>query len=212
MRKGPAPKFDHEAALRMRSEGATLQAVADHFGVSPAAVWRVTAPGGRETFTAYKRRQQQQGTCQECGGPCSSNLSKPARLCAECEAFSRILVREEEAWCGDCKAWLPKDRFGKASDRRGVRGLCRSCETARRRNYRERNRSRDNMVQRAHKRVRRAVASGELVRPKFCEDCGAAPARIEGHHEDYSKPLEVDWLCGRCHRQRHRVVRSDAVT
>ena len=211
MRKGPAPKFDHESAKRMREDGASLAKVAARFGVSPAAVWRVTAPRGRETFAENVRRRQQQGTCQECGGPCSSNGSSPAKLCAECAAFAKVLVREGEAWCSDCEAWLPKERFTRESSRRGVRGTCRNCDTARRRAYRHRHSARHRVVDRAHKAVRAAVRRGELIRPKFCEDCDGAPARIEAHHEDYSKPLEVDWLCRLCHQKRH-VVRSDAVT
>lgn len=35
-----------------------------------------------------------------------------------------------------------------------------------------------------------------------CEKCGA-PSRHK-HHEDYSKPLDVTYLCIRCHRQRHK--------
>lgn len=26
---------------------------------------------------------------------------------------------------------------------------------------------------------------------------------MQGHHPDYSKPLEVEWLCPRCHGARH---------
>ena len=33
-----------------------------------------------------------------------------------------------------------------------------------------------------------------------CEMCGAD---AQAHHEDYSKPLEVRWLCPVHHRQRH---------
>ena len=37
---------------------------------------------------------------------------------------------------------------------------------------------------------------------KPCEICGAEKA--EAHHDDYSKPLEIRWLCFKCHRQWHK--------
>lgn len=48
--------------------------------------------------------------------------------------------------------------------------------------------------------VRRAIASGKLVRQP-CEVCKAEPAH--GHHDDYSKPLDVRWLCPAHHREHH---------
>ena len=44
-----------------------------------------------------------------------------------------------------------------------------------------------------------AIRYGQLVKPKECEGCGEV-LPLEGHHEDYSKPLEVVWLCNTCHR------------
>src|ERR1039458_7338116 len=38
------------------------------------------------------------------------------------------------------------------------------------------------------------------VKRQPCEVCGAQPA--EAHHEDYSKPLDVEWLCPTHHRER----------
>lgn len=35
-----------------------------------------------------------------------------------------------------------------------------------------------------------------------CEHCGAENAEM--HHEDYSKPLDVIWLCRRCHMAHHK--------
>lgn len=55
--------------------------------------------------------------------------------------------------------------------------------------------------------VANAVAAGVLVRPAHCTACGAVDARmrdgrtsIQGHHYlGYDRPLEVKWLCHRCH-------------
>ena len=54
----------------------------------------------------------------------------------------------------------------------------------------------------AHFAVSAAVKAGMLTRPEGCEKCGKG-GRIEGHHEDYSKPLSVLWLCSLCHRKEH---------
>lgn len=41
---------------------------------------------------------------------------------------------------------------------------------------------------------------GHLV-AQCCERCGSSGA--EKHHEDYAKPLEVNWLCRPCHLEMH---------
>lgn len=52
----------------------------------------------------------------------------------------------------------------------------------------------------AHKAVEYALKRGELTR-QSCERCGAA--KTHAHHDDYSKPLAVMWLCPPCHATRH---------
>lgn len=52
----------------------------------------------------------------------------------------------------------------------------------------------------ARRAVQSALRSGELVRQP-CERCGTEPAH--GHHDDYSQPLDVRWLCRRCHDEHH---------
>lgn len=56
--------------------------------------------------------------------------------------------------------------------------------------------------QAAGRAVLKAIQAGELVRPAVCSRCGGGK-RIEAHHPDYSKPLEVMWLCRRCHYHEH---------
>ena len=59
----------------------------------------------------------------------------------------------------------------------------------------------------AHILVGNAVRDG-LLQKKPCEVCGST-RRIHGHHEDYAKPLEVQWLCPKHHTDRHRVIDSE---
>jgi hypothetical protein len=55
----------------------------------------------------------------------------------------------------------------------------------------------------AHNAVNNAVRDGKMVVPKNCESCGAIQP-LHGHHDDYSKPYEVRWICQFCHSTWHR--------
>lgn len=52
----------------------------------------------------------------------------------------------------------------------------------------------------AHRALTKAIRSGLLIRIP-CELCGKE--QVEGHHEDYAKPLVVRWLCKQHHLEAH---------
>lgn len=53
-----------------------------------------------------------------------------------------------------------------------------------------------------------AIRIGKLT-PEKCWWCGSGD-HIHAHHEDYSKPLEIMWLCRNCHGRRHRGINEVA--
>ncbi len=54
--------------------------------------------------------------------------------------------------------------------------------------------------------LNRAVKKG-LVQKHPCKVCGKK--KVEGHHEDYTKPLEVIWLCRLHHAELHRKYKDE---
>jgi hypothetical protein len=50
----------------------------------------------------------------------------------------------------------------------------------------------------ARQAVANAIRDGRLVRQP-CEVCGSL--NVEAHHDDYSKPFDVRWLCFKHHRE-----------
>jgi len=59
----------------------------------------------------------------------------------------------------------------------------------------------------ARQQVSDAVRKGKLMRGS-CTVCGSYK-NIDGHHEDYSKPLDIVWLCKPCHKARHKQLKEE---
>lgn len=54
----------------------------------------------------------------------------------------------------------------------------------------------------AHQAVARAIKKGSITKPERCQVCGSCE-KLNAHHYDYQKPLEVVWLCIPCHKKIH---------
>lgn len=52
--------------------------------------------------------------------------------------------------------------------------------------------------------VNNALRDGRLKK-KDCELCGLD--KSQAHHEDYSRPLDIIWLCAGCHSKVHKYTR-----
>lgn len=136
--------------------------------------------------------------------------------------------------CGDSFDESAFNRNKSAPD--GLQSQCRACQSAVNRDWRQSNpdlalgqkrrwRHRLGPVRRArlrrewqlgnrekeiaHQAVARALRRGDLVRPEACSQCGRT-GRIQGHHADYARQLDVEWLCPRCHGIRHYDLQREA--
>lgn len=134
--------------------------------------------------------------------------------------------------CGNCGRVKVQDDFPRdRSKADGRHSVCRDCKSLYDADYRGRNHEKlaaakkaERLAdpQRVYARVRRhekrypekdkarrdfhhALEAGRVIKPTECERCGARPRPydLHGHHADYSKPLEVEWLCRDCHEAEH---------
>jgi hypothetical protein len=61
---------------------------------------------------------------------------------------------------------------------------------------------------RARKILKRRIEQGEILKPLLCSSCGKCTT-LHGHHHDYSKPVDVVWLCLECHSKIHWKINHD---
>jgi hypothetical protein len=110
--------------------------------------------------------------------------------------------------CRKCGA--PRVAYNDAGKPGAFRYACRPCERARVQAHRVKNPDRgvSSLQRRAHKAVENALIRGTLHRNP-CMVCGTQD-RVQAHHEDYSRPLDVVWLCPTHHKARHREMRCNA--
>lgn len=64
-------------------------------------------------------------------------------------------------------------------------------------------RVRDPQKYKARASLNNWIAAGKVVKPKSCSMCSST-GRIHGHHHDYSKPVDVIWVCSACHSLLHK--------
>lgn len=138
-----------------------------------------------------------------------------------------------DKFCWKCKLERPIECFAKDKSRKdGLNSRCRSCQKGQWERFYDENKGtlsskrkpakktekwRAKMRRAARRRyekfpkqikakrsVQTAIENGTLVRGECEWSSGECNGRIEGHHCDYNKPLEVMWLCIFHHKKWHK--------
>ena len=141
--------------------------------------------------------------------------------------MSEQVADEPEKQCPGCKRVMQFSDFNKCRrSRDGLTSRCKDCvklqgrltrarhlekirERDRVRNKKRKNRTdtKGGARRKEYNTIRDALRDGLLCKPLFCTRCWAS-GRIEAHHNDYSRPLDVVWLCPSCHASMHREERA----
>lgn len=146
-------------------------------------------------------------TCKKCGfeKPLFAFYVSNLTVCKDCvkaavRAHREILlndpswrVKERER----CR--LKQDRFRREMTPEQAEKAKEQHERANKK-WRESNREK----RRAHEVANNAVRDGSLSPKTQCEKCGEF-GELEKHHPDHLKPLDVQWLCLRCHAETRRL-------
>lgn len=59
----------------------------------------------------------------------------------------------------------------------------------------------------ANRELNEALRRDKIQKPDYCQICNEKK-RLDGHHSDYSKPLQVLWVCRKCHSAIHKQLKE----
>jgi len=150
-------------------------------------------------------------SCRSCSGKAGSRYGRKKRVAINARRRQRYAENPEPAKSRSKARYIKDKEKILASQRKYVRrnrerirerslayikahGEQRAETTAR---YRETHKAEIH----ARSATQHAILCGRLVRGP-CEACGTMES-IEAHHDDYSRPLDVVWLCTKHHAELH---------
>lgn len=134
------------------------------------------------------------------------------------EQRRKLVIDKKIADCKDCGEMLDVSEFYLYSNGMPNR-RCKSCfnkvtserlKTEKGKQWKKKSHTKESKVAKnAWGITNRAIQNGTLIVPSECPKCGSTK-RIQAHHEDYSKPYDVIWLCEVCHKQLHLTNKTSA--
>lgn len=204
-----------EQVAKFYKQNLTQKQIAKKLGISHQAIYQI------EKRLGLSRRKENliSVNCRACGKELIRSKKKASRSfccdikCKKLFALQKKIVTLEKnkSFCYYCKK---KSR--KLHKLNNWYYCCRRCNRIRLKIYgktlsgkKARNRASKKAIkkypekQNARYKVRDALLLGHLVKPIICEKC-KCKKKVQAHHEDYTKPLKVNWLCSGCHADIHK--------
>jgi len=132
----------------------------------------------------------------------------------------------DKDYCSRCKTGPAEIAYSKGKPNKNGTIIqyyhCRECNRNRFKKYYHDNKDKVRAIiyksiakhfnkQAARVELNKAINRGEVVKPDTCEVCNGTPDRLEAHHADYNKPLNVSWVCSGCHGTLDREMRKKVV-
>jgi hypothetical protein len=166
----------------------------DYVNPEAKTCWRCGETKSLDAF--YRRRKSKDGRAEQC------------KECAKAAARAWQRANPERA-AESKRRWVKENRAKLTSVERHRRRQ----NPERAREYSRRYRERNPLKVEARHALGRALREKRVVKPKACEACHTevTPRDLQAHHDDYSKPLKVEWLCRWCHWADHKTEATNAL-
>jgi len=138
------------------------------------------------------------------GNAVRRNFLGMCRKCPRCNQkmiVTQVMIDHGSYWCKPCKSkasvkWAKENRDKKRKSNSAYSARNSSNRAAQTAKYRKNNPEK----RLAHQAVQTAIRNG-TIQKQCCEVCDDVKAHA--HHDDYSKPLHVRWLCHTHHMEHH---------
>lgn len=149
-----------------------------------------------DRFEYRKVRGKHRKTCKDCKNESSrTSYSKKSREIAEKRKIVRNTNLDELNAKARQRYWKNRgELLKKARERIGYKNRPSDSFKA----WRIRNKEKCA----AHQSVSRALKNGKMLKADKCALCGKGE-KLNAHHNDYTKPLDITWLCIPCHKKVH---------
>ena len=130
----------------------------------------------------------------------------PTQKRAKCNVCEKPVITEKP--CFSCEVVKPvSEYYPQRGCSDGYQKRCKPCQLAYTKSLgmkpQGRTALKGSIKARSRSILSAELAQGRMVKPENCEDCGFI-LPLEGHHDDYMRPLDVRWLCRICHGKWHR--------